>query len=503
MIPESGATTFDPRSNDAPGPPNESGQLLANPTIQAQATRGTATVNPSGTITYAGTPGLAGADSFVYQVCDNDPAQMCDSATVAVDVNSRVSVTDVTVVEGNATMTTATFQVTLSASDTSGSVTVGFATGNGTGFAPGDYQSTSGQLTFAPGDLVESVSVNVVGDTTFEPDETFLLDLFNPVNATIADGRGVGTIQNNDAPPSGGDCDITGTPGADRLTGTSAGERICGLGGNDTISGGGGDDEILGNGGNDRIDGGAGADAIEGGPGNDRLSGGTGGDALEGGSGLDVLDGGAGDDSINGESGRDVARGGAGDDVMDAGPGNDDFAGGGDSDRIDGAAGNDRVLGDAGNDFVDGGAGNDRVEGGAGNDRVRGLSGRDEVAGGSGNDQISGGGGDDHVTYLSARGVTVDLARARASGDGRDRVFMVEEVTGSPAGDTLIGNSASNTLNGGRGRDRIFGGGGADLLDGGAGNDVLRGEAGRDTLVGSAGNDTCDVGPGGAVARSC
>jgi Ca2+-binding RTX toxin-like protein len=414
------------------------------------------------------------------------------------DLEPALAVNDIITIEGNVGTTAVEFRVALNAASGK-SVAVGVTTANGTAQAPNDYQSVSGPLAFAPGETLKSVFVNVVGDTTFEPDESFVLNLSSPVNATIADGQGVAMIQNNDASPGG--CDITGTMGADTIVGTDASERICGLGGNDTISGGGGDDEILGDAGNDRIDGGPGADAIEGGRGNDRLVGGAGGDSLEGGSGLDVLDGGAGDDNINGEGGRDVARGGAGDDVMDAGAGNDSFVGGGDSDRIDGAAGNDRVLGDGGNDFVDGGAGNDAVHGNAGNDRVRGLAGADLVTGSSGNDQISGGGGVDHVVFASR--VTVDLSRARATGEGRDRVFTVEVVTGSGAGDTLIGNSAPNTLNGGGGRDRIFGRGGDDRLNGGGGNDVLRGQAGRDVLVGGSGNDTCDVGPGGGVARSC
>jgi Ca2+-binding RTX toxin-like protein len=426
------------------------------------------------------------------------PNDQGEATIVDEDPLVSVSVSDVSVTEGNGGTTPATFTVSLGAASGK-QVTVNYSTGNASATAPGDFQTASGQVTFAPNETQKTVAVNVIGDTTFEENETFNLSLSNPINAEIADAQGVGTIQNNDASPSG--CDITGTAGNDTITGTNASERICGLGGNDTISGGGGDDEILGEEGNDRINGGDGADAIEGGRGNDRLSGGAGGDALEGAAGLDVLNGDGGDDTLNGEGGRDVARGGAGSDVMDAGAGNDNFAGGGGSDRIDGGAGNDRVVGEAGNDFVDGWTGNDRVDGGPGNDRVRGQAGVDLVTGGSGNDNIAGGGGADHVVFRSR--VTVDLSKARASGEGRDRVFTVEVVTGSGAGDTLIGNSAPNTLNGGGGSDRIFGRGGGDRLNGGAGNDILRGDAGRDLLVGASGNDTCNVGPGGGVSRSC
>ena len=427
------------------------------------------------------------------------PNDQAEATIIDEDPFPSLSVGDATVVEGNASSAPASFNVTLGAPSAK-PITVGYVTSNGSASAPGDFESTSAQIAFAPGETQKPANVAVVGDTTFEDNETFTVSLVLPVNADIADGSAVGTIQNNDA-ALGGNCDITGTPRADRLNGTAASERICGMGGNDTISGGGGDDEIFGDAGNDRISGDDGGDAVEGGRGNDTLLGGAGGDSLEGGGGNDVLDAGAGDDTLDGESGNDVGRGGVGDDVLDGGPGNDVMSGAAGNDRSEGGAGNDRLRGEAGNDFLDGRGDNDRLDGGPGNDQVLGISGSDRITGGAGNDLLSGGGGTDHVVFGSR--VTVDLSKARASGEGRDRVLLVEVVTGSGAGDTLIGNSARNVLNGGGGKDRIFGRGGGDVLNGGAGNDTLRGEAGRDLLVGSSGNDTCEVGPGGGSARSC
>src|SRR5438128_6033450 len=57
-------------------------------------------------------------------------------------------------------------------------------------------------VTFAPGTTSQTVTVTVNGDTKFEPDETFFVNLTLPVNATIADGQGVGTIQNDDTQPT-------------------------------------------------------------------------------------------------------------------------------------------------------------------------------------------------------------------------------------------------------------------------------------------------------------
>ena len=74
-------------------------------------------------------------------------------------------------------------------------------------------------------------------------------------------------------PGPGGGCDITGTPGNDRLGGTKVGETICGLGGKDRLSG---------KGGNDVLKGGPKADVLRGGPGKDRLLGGGGRDRCAG-----------------------------------------------------------------------------------------------------------------------------------------------------------------------------------------------------------------------------
>jgi hypothetical protein len=88
--------------------------------------------------------------------------------------------------------------VTLSA--VSGStVTVNFATANGSAVAPSDYASTSGTLTFAPGEVFKQIVIQTVGDVIVEPNEVFSVNLSNPTNATIAgSGYGLGTITNND-----------------------------------------------------------------------------------------------------------------------------------------------------------------------------------------------------------------------------------------------------------------------------------------------------------------
>jgi hypothetical protein len=110
-----------------------------------------------------------------------------------------LSIGNVSANEGNSGTTPFTFAVTLSAPSAS-TVTVSFATADGTAIAGSDYTATSGTLTFNPGVTTQNVTVNVTGDVSVEPNETFFVNLSAPTNATIATGQGTGTIVNDDAP---------------------------------------------------------------------------------------------------------------------------------------------------------------------------------------------------------------------------------------------------------------------------------------------------------------
>jgi hypothetical protein len=109
-----------------------------------------------------------------------------------------LSINDVSFAEGNSGTTSMIFTVTLSAASNL-TVNVNYATANGTAtLADNDYQALSGTLTFNPGDLTRTITVLVNGDQKFEPDETVLVNLTSPVNATISDSQGAGTILNDD-----------------------------------------------------------------------------------------------------------------------------------------------------------------------------------------------------------------------------------------------------------------------------------------------------------------
>ena len=123
---------------------------------------------------------------------------LATSADVAAQ-QPTVSVRDAVVVEGNSGTAQATFAIALSASS-SQSVSLSFATSNGTAIAGTDYAATSGTVTFAPGEVEKPVVVLVNGDTVDEAQETFFLDISNVQNATVGTGRGTGFILDDDGP---------------------------------------------------------------------------------------------------------------------------------------------------------------------------------------------------------------------------------------------------------------------------------------------------------------
>ena len=99
--------------------------------------------------------------------------------------------------EGTGGATALTFAVTLSA--VSGqTVTVHYATADGTAAAPGDYTAQAGTRTFPPDTTSQQVTVLVNGDADVELSETFFVTLSQASNASIAKAQGSGTIVNDD-----------------------------------------------------------------------------------------------------------------------------------------------------------------------------------------------------------------------------------------------------------------------------------------------------------------
>jgi hypothetical protein len=79
---------------------------------------------------------------------------------------------------------------------------VPWSTGNGTATAGVDYVAANGTVTFVAGNSTsQTVTVSLIGDDTYEPDETFDVTISPPAQyfANATSSTGVVTILNDDA----------------------------------------------------------------------------------------------------------------------------------------------------------------------------------------------------------------------------------------------------------------------------------------------------------------
>jgi len=172
----------------------------------------------SGTLTFAagetsktitvlanGDTGYENDETFTVNLGEPTGATIADGQATGTIANDdappSISVDDVSHSEGNSGTTAYTFTVSLS-SPSVNAVTVSYATADGSAAAGSDYTTTSGTLTFAPGEQVKQVTVTASGDTLYEVNETFTLNLSSPTGGVIGDGTGVGTLVNDDAEPT-------------------------------------------------------------------------------------------------------------------------------------------------------------------------------------------------------------------------------------------------------------------------------------------------------------
>ena len=110
----------------------------------------------------------------------------------------KVVISDAAKKEGNSGTTSFVFTLTLSGSPLS-TVTVDYATANGTALAGTDYLAANGTVSFAPGVSTKTITVSVLGNTLRQPNKTFYVNLSNPsANAYLGDSQAVGTIYNDD-----------------------------------------------------------------------------------------------------------------------------------------------------------------------------------------------------------------------------------------------------------------------------------------------------------------
>jgi hypothetical protein len=162
---------------------------------------GAQTLNPSGVAAFTTAALTAGTHAITAQY-SGDANFSASTGTLlnGQKVKSQPSlvIDDVSITEGDSGTKSAVFTVNLSAASNL-TVTVNYATANGTATAGSDYQATSGTVTFNPGQITNTLSVTINGDQTFEPDETFFVNLSGATNATISKSQGRGTILNDDA----------------------------------------------------------------------------------------------------------------------------------------------------------------------------------------------------------------------------------------------------------------------------------------------------------------
>jgi hypothetical protein len=107
---------------------------------------------------------------------DGDGTAACGIGAFEVVPPPKMRISDPRATEGNSGTKTMSFRVSLSAPSVQ-TVSLSFATANGTATAPYDYGAVSGIRTFSAGQIVKTISVSVKGDTRREPNETFRVKL--------------------------------------------------------------------------------------------------------------------------------------------------------------------------------------------------------------------------------------------------------------------------------------------------------------------------------------
>ena len=113
--------------------------------------------------------------------------------------DSRLSVRDAEATEGTDQSLDFVVKLSPAASDT---VTVDYATSDGTATAGMDYTADSGELTFLPDETTKTISVAITDDTVEDDGETMTLTLSNASGADLNDSTAVGTIRNTEEEPS-------------------------------------------------------------------------------------------------------------------------------------------------------------------------------------------------------------------------------------------------------------------------------------------------------------
>jgi hypothetical protein len=130
-----------------------------------------------------GTPGggavLGPQRTAVLTIGDNDPAGTVQLSAAAYSVKDTAGAAIISIVRSGGAV---------------GTVSVDFATSDGTATAPSDYTTTTQTVTFLPGVLSRTVSVPVA-DSGPDPDETLTLTLSHPAGGATLGARRTATLK--------------------------------------------------------------------------------------------------------------------------------------------------------------------------------------------------------------------------------------------------------------------------------------------------------------------
>ena len=137
-------------------------------------------------MTYTPAAGYSGPVSFTFTVFDGTVTS--PPATVSITVTQValpvLTIEDASIIEGDAGSAMLDVTVTLTPAS-AGAVSVDWSTGGGTATPGEDYTAAAGTASFTAGATSATVPVEVLGDLTDEPDETFEVTLSNPVGADL------------------------------------------------------------------------------------------------------------------------------------------------------------------------------------------------------------------------------------------------------------------------------------------------------------------------------
>ncbi|WP_247312211.1 DUF4082 domain-containing protein [Bradyrhizobium sp. 141] len=148
-----------------------------------------------------------GTETFAVGLQNPSSGSLGAPRTVLVSIVDDDSPTAIAMADAAVTVTegtpTATITLLRSGSATQ-AATVGFTTSNGSAVSGLDYTTTSSTVTFAAGQVTQTITIPIINDTTPESDETFTVNLTTPTGATLgAQATTTVKILDNDNPDLG------------------------------------------------------------------------------------------------------------------------------------------------------------------------------------------------------------------------------------------------------------------------------------------------------------